>query len=313
MSNTRKARIAYTGEALNNGTMPVKELAPALLAFAELVENSYKAIGGTQKIKVLLSQDSIHKGSFDITFILTLDVISQIQLFVSNSKVNGLDDLMTVLGWAETAGGAAAFVGGGIFALIKTIKDRKIKSIDTDTKGAAVVTLADNTEVSVAPGVLKVFLDAECRANIERVVKPIRDDIADGFQLRNPADISDKEPILNINQSESIWFKAPPVEDDEIFENTTEKQTIMAYIVSVNFADGKWRLSDGVNIFWATIADAEFLKQIDDGNISFSKGDYIQVEYYVEQKMKAGKLTAEYIVTKVLQLYKKPKQIKLEV
>lgn len=37
MAETSKVRIAYTGEALENGAMDINDLAPALLAFAELV------------------------------------------------------------------------------------------------------------------------------------------------------------------------------------------------------------------------------------------------------------------------------------
>ena len=37
VSEIKKARIAYSGKALDDGTMPVRDLAPALLAFSELV------------------------------------------------------------------------------------------------------------------------------------------------------------------------------------------------------------------------------------------------------------------------------------
>lgn len=97
----KKARIAYAGPALEQGEMSVRELAPALLAFAHLVENSYRAIGGKDSVKVLLNQDSLRKGSFDITFLLNLDLLQQVKLFVASSKDVGLDDLMTVLGWGR--------------------------------------------------------------------------------------------------------------------------------------------------------------------------------------------------------------------
>ena len=69
MTQSAKARIAYVGPALDNGEMDVRELAPALLAFAGLVESANAAIGGKQNIRVMLNQDSIRKGSFDITFL----------------------------------------------------------------------------------------------------------------------------------------------------------------------------------------------------------------------------------------------------
>lgn len=70
MAISRKARIAYNGPAIENGEMDVRDLAPALIAFADLVESVNNVLKGEQKIKVMLNQDSLQRGSFDITFIL---------------------------------------------------------------------------------------------------------------------------------------------------------------------------------------------------------------------------------------------------
>ena len=53
MCSIKKARIAYAGPALTDGEMDVRELAPALIAFAEFVSNAGKAIGCEQNIKVI--------------------------------------------------------------------------------------------------------------------------------------------------------------------------------------------------------------------------------------------------------------------
>lgn len=312
MCTVKKARIAYTGPAVEDGTMPVKELAPALLSFAELVENSYHVIGGKQKVQVLLNQDSLNKGSFDITFLLNLDLLEQVKLFVSNARDSGLDDLMTVLGWIDSTAGVTTLVAGGVFGLIHKIHGRKIKKIQRHENRTADITLDDNEKLTTDENTLKVFLDVKCRINIEKIIEPLSEDGVDGFQLRNPKDIQDKVPVVNISKAEANLFKAPPAADEDDMENITAKQNIIARIVSVNFDDGKWRLSDGTNTFWATIADEEFLKKVDSGEVSFSKGDNLQIEYYMEQKIKNGKLSTDYIVTKVLQLLKAPRQIKLD-
>lgn len=312
MCNTRKARIAYTGESLDDGSMPVRELAPALLSFAELVERSYKVIGGEQKIKVLLNQDSLKRGSFDITFILNLDVLEQIRLFVSSAKESGLDDLLTVLGWIDSTAGVATLVSGGVFGLIKCIRGRGIKKVTDNGNKTADLLLSDDTKLTVHIDTLKVFFDAECRKSIERIIRPVMEENADGFQLRNPGDITDKHPIVNISQREAILYKTPPPsEPDESINNVTEKQKMIAHIISVNFNNGKWRLSDGTNAFWATIVDDEFLQKVENGDIAFAKGDNLQIEYYLEQTVKSGKLSTTYIITKVLTTLRNPKQTKL--
>ena len=127
MSKVAKARIAYTGPALDQGVMDVRDLAPSLLAFADLVNDVNKAIGGEQKIQVLLNQDSLQRGSFDITTILQCSILEQAKLFMSMADENGLTAVMDILGWGSQAAGTA----GGIFSLIKWIRGRKIKDAES--------------------------------------------------------------------------------------------------------------------------------------------------------------------------------------
>ena len=78
MAISRKARIAYNGTAIENGEMDVRDLAPALIAFADLVESVNNVLDGEQSIKVMLNQDSLQRGSFDITFILNMGILDQV-------------------------------------------------------------------------------------------------------------------------------------------------------------------------------------------------------------------------------------------
>ena len=99
MSNLAKARIAYVGSALENGEMEVRELVPALLAFSDLVEYANRALGGEQKIKIKLNQDSLKHGSFDITFLLDTTIIEQAKNFFGFSSQVSLDTILSSLGW----------------------------------------------------------------------------------------------------------------------------------------------------------------------------------------------------------------------
>lgn len=303
----KKARIAYAGPALEQGEMSVRDLAPALLAFAHLVENSYRAIGGKDSVKVLLNQDSLRKGSFDITFLLNLDLLQQVKLFVASSRDVGLDDLMTVLGWGATIGSA----GKGIFWLIQKIRGRRIQSITSDEEDKTKITMEDGEIIETTKGTIKVFLDVDCRVSLEEVMKPLQENGIESVELRNPDDTEDKAPLVRIPKEDAAIFKAPPAEDADESPIEREAESLVS-IVSINFQNGKWRFSDGSAVFWAAMEDEAFNRKVEKGEVSFTNGDMLRVKLRIRQFVKDGKLASEYMVIKVLEQRKAPKQIKLD-
>ncbi len=159
---------------------------------------------------------------------------------------------------------------------------------------------------------MKVYLYADCRKSIEKVLMPLKGEGIESFELRNPDCPQDKKPIESITKEDVHYFKAPPVESVEREETSTE-QEITVKITSITFEKGnKWRLTDGNNTFWAKIEDEKFLSKVEQGNVSFTNGDMLRIRYYIHQKMKGDSLSREYIVTKVLELQKRPEQIKLD-
>lgn len=310
--NAMKARIAYDGPLLSSGQMDVKELAPSLIAFADLVDYANTVLGGQDKIKVMLNQDSIKAGSFDITMVLDCDILRQAQVLVGIASSNGLADLMTVLGWGATVGGCSC----GVFSLIKKINGRSLTDINVNENKKAEISLADGEKVITDEKVLKVFLDVNCRMSIEKIVMPVKEDGIDSFELRKPLYPEDKEPIEKIEKDDVHAFVAPPsavIPDEALPPNDPPEYEMTVKISAVNFEKGKkWRLTDGNNTFWASIVDESFLQKVDKGELSFTSGDMLKIKYKVKQSIKSGNLTSDYIVVQVLDLKKRPEQIKLD-
>lgn len=312
MSTIRKARIAYNGPALESGEMDVKSLAPALIAFADLVDNVNRVLGGKSKIRVYLNGDSINKGSFDITYLLDENLLQQAKLFVGLAEENGLADLMTILGWGKTAAEYGAVIYG-IFTLVKKIRGRKLSGIRHAEDKTAEISLADGDKIVTSENTLKVFLDVNCRINLEKVIEPVKQDGIESFELRNPEHTNDKKPLEIITKNETPDFAAPPAADTADEEpKQTEERELLVKISLISFEQGKWKLTDGNNMFWARIDDEEFCKKVENGDLSFTSGDMLRVRYYTSQEIRAGNLHTDYIVSKVLELKKRPEQIKLD-
>ncbi|MFR5492946.1 hypothetical protein [Dialister invisus] len=309
MVKVMKARIAYTGPALENGEMDVRDLAPSLIAFADLVENVNHVIGGEKEIKVLVNQDSIKKGSFDITFLLNTNILEEAAVLVGMAQQNGLADLLTILGWAQSMGSAGVITG--IFPLIKRIGYRTIDGIKKIKDKKAEITLSDGDKITTKQNTVNVLLNVDCRVSIEKIIQPVKKNAGiDGFELRNP-DEQGKDAIERVTKSEATMFDAPPAEDFVEEDNNSIEQELTVKIVTANFDDGKWRLTDGTNTFWANIEDDEFIRKVENNELRFGKGDMLTVRYFIKQCIKNGHLSSDYIVSKVLAIRRKPEQIKL--
>lgn len=309
MTKIERARIAYSGPALENGAMDIRELAPSLLAFASLIENANKAIGSEHQVRILLNQDSFRRGSFDITTIIQYPLLEQAKLFIAAADASGLTSLMTVLGWGTSTKEAIS----GIFSLIKTIRNRTIKKAKYDEDSNKVeLHLADGDIVITTKNTMKVFVNVNCREAIEKVMTPLHTEGIDSFELRNPNTPNNRIPIESIQKEEAVYFKSPPAAQTEAKEKLPE-QEITVKITSINFEKGnKWRLTDGNNTFWAKIQDNVFLDKVENGELSFTNGDMLRIRYYIQQTVKNNNLSSEYIVTKVLELRKRPEQIKFD-
>lgn len=316
MSDTAKARIAYVGTALENGEMEVRELVPALLAFADLIENANRVLGGDRKIKVMLNEDSLKRGSFDITFLLDTNLIEQAKnLFGFSSQVS-LGTILSSLGWSEF-GKLADFVtvgtpiAGGVFWLIKKIRNRKIESIEhKDNK--AEITLNDGEKILTDENTLKIFLDIKCRISIEKIIEPIKHDGIESFELRKPESKEKDEPIEVVQKDDAEFFSAPGNEiEDEEFSPSPEHDG-MFKIVTVNFENGKWKFNDGSGTFWASVADEQFNEKVKMREVNFACGDMLKVIFFTQQKLRNGNLTKDTVVTKVLEIKQQPQQLSLK-
>lgn len=313
MTISRKARIAYSGLAIENGEMDVRDLAPALIAFADLVESVNLVLKGEQKIKVMLNQDSLQRGSFDITFILNMGFLEQVSLFVSSAKVNGLEDLMTVLGWGKTTVEAGGVIYG-VFSLLKHIGNRQVKAVEHKDDERAEIVLDDGDHILTGKNTANVIVNVNCRLHIEKIIQPLRKSGIDTFELRDPDKREDMNPIEKIVKSEMRCFKAPqakPFEDRD--EEILAEFEMMVMIVTVTFNDGKWKVSLGEgNLVWVSMEDDEFNNLVQSRKISFAKGDMLRIRYHLKQGIRDGKLHSEYVVTKVLDVQHASEQMSLK-
>lgn len=294
--------IAYTGSAVDDGTMDVSILGPALMALGTLVNEANKTINNdNSQIAVKVNAD-FQKGSFEIQLDVIRTITEQLQSLFNNPTSVG--DLLSILG----LGGAIQSIVGisSVIDFIKWVKKRKIDKITKHGNGMCSVSIGDET-VNVNIIIINLYQSVIVRESLNDMISPVRREGIDAFEVRN----KQGNAIQSINKEESVGFEF------SVADNTPEEnisvQTYVQWvrILTVNFEDLKWRFQSGDNKYYAKIEDENFLKEIENG-LSFTKGDTLQIELEQTQTVRPdSSIKNEYRVLKVLKVQKRAKQIEL--
>lgn len=88
-------RITYDGPALESSEMDVRELAPALLAFGDLLDASTRALCGDQVRPQVNVRGSFKTGSFGIDFTLATSLLGRMRDLLSGNEGTALANAVT--------------------------------------------------------------------------------------------------------------------------------------------------------------------------------------------------------------------------
>ncbi|MCR4441869.1 MAG: hypothetical protein NUV48_06910 [Peptococcaceae bacterium] len=303
MGQSAVFEVAYEGPAVVDGTMDVRELAPSLLALGNLIENVNRVIGDPEAQVKVVVKSSFQRGSFQITLEVIYKWVEQVKLLFDIGRAENLAETLL------SATGFAAFAGISLIELLQRLRGRKVKSATILENGNTRLELTgENGQfdcIGVQDKVIKLYRDRLVRENLRRLLKPLERQGVDGFSVRKGEKV-----VHRITRDEVGYYDVPEVPEQERTNVVTRKMYVN--LVEVAFEEGlKWRLSDGDNKFYATIADESFLSQVDAGK-SFKKGDVLEIEMETTQVATSrGGIKNEHRVLKVVKHLSRPEQIPL--
>lgn len=301
--NSGKIRIAYTGTAMEDGLIDADELFPALAAFAKLIQRANKVIGNNEDIKVMIKPDDIRTGSFDVTFTIVPDILQQLKLVMNWAEDTGVKALLDILAYSTA--------GMTVFQAVKTLGGKKISAVAGENN-LINISVDGQIQATMTQNTYNVFLDYECRQHIEKVVKPLYQEGIDGFEIRRADAPEDNTPVVPVEKEDIDKFVAPAQAIEKVEDFITEGRMIYTIVSIVFDEEQKWRFTDGEVKFWAKIGDAAFWQKVDSGEISFRKGDKLEVEYISRQyQNEKGGFSVDRTITKVLRKLEQPTQIQL--
>lgn len=302
MNDMTEFRVTYDGSALANHEMDPRELAPALMAMAELLECSAKALfGENARLKVNV-KGSFKTGSFHIDFVTGLQWMKSIRDLFAGDNATAIANGLAILA-------PLGFLGKrGLAQLLVWLNRRKITRVEIMpesrvSRRKARIYVGDDF-YDVEKDAVDLLRDVGVRKAFDKVLTPLDRDGIDKFAVGQGETFS-----LVITQDERGAFEAPDADENLVIDDT---RRMMFSIISLAFKeDNKWRLSDGAATISATISDEAFLQNVNSSVATFAKGDVLVCTVRVRQWQTQNGARTEYEVIKVEEHKHAARQIRI--
>lgn len=270
MSKHIVATIRYDGPALVDHQMDVQELAPALLALAEMVQlTNRKFNGDAASMKVLVRADVEQK-----CFQLDIHVVQSI--LESAKHLFGTEDYKTAKEIAEFLDLIlpAGSVGGGVFWLWKRLWGRKdappvALSIEQHGGETTIIQAGDGASITVSNDTYILATDPRMIDLGKKVLMPLEREGYERLEFqggRKPTIRWDDEEAKKFIESRPSDFLEVPEDDND---NVTPIRTIVSVRTQRNEGKAQWEIKWASKAVWAAMDDLAWLERFQRGQIHF--------------------------------------------
>ncbi|WCT72910.1 hypothetical protein PQ455_14895 [Sphingomonas naphthae] len=215
MARHVRTRIRYDGPALAGHEMDVQDLAPALLAIADIVQIANRKFNGdSASIRVMVDAD-VEQQCFQLDLSLVQSFLDQAAVLIGRKDVATAKDIAE---WIGLISGT----GLGLFTLIKRIYGHKsgeqpaVTFRTGDQAGTTIISIAGDVQNLVVPTpTAKLLVDPDVNRNVRTVLSPLQregyDDLTFIYGDQEVARI-DKQQAQEIINSSPVDPIAPPME-----------------------------------------------------------------------------------------------------
>lgn len=296
MAQKEYFRIVYDGSALQSNEMDIRDLAPALLAVSDVLNESNKIIYGDRTRVQVNVKGSFKTGSFGIELSVAQFSIDQLISLFDSDGANAASNLLQIVGFA--------IPGGGLIGLLLWLKNRRIKKIENVDDMRTVIEVEDEEKYETSPKVIALFSNVKIRTSIQKIVtEPLSREGVDTLTIKN-----DRQETT-IKKEEKDYFNLSEIPDELLKDQVRD---VYLKVLSISFVERhKWKFSDGNVEFFATITDEDFIKKVQESKDGFYKDDLFQVRLREKQWISDTGIKSDYEIEKIIDHRSGAKQIKL--
>jgi len=294
MSESKGFRIKYDGEALADHSIEINDLAPALIAVSDLIQEANSmANRGDSTISVKVK--ATETGCFQI-WIQTAQMTSDdlVKMLASDKSI-ALGMLLFYIG----------FVGGpekltGLIGLIKRLCGKAPKKI-TQTGENELEIETESGSVTISKLEWEMYKNPKIRQAAYNIIKPVEKAGVETVEFID----GDKTPS-KITKSDAKYF-VPPAEMEETLQESIRE--VYVNVVQMWFKDGyKWKFSEGEGEWNAEIKDQKFIERLLKDEISIHARDFLKVRVKQTQYTVGSTVKSDYEIIEVMEIKQTPRQ-----
>lgn len=168
MSRHIRTTIRYDGPALTGHEMDVQDLAPALLALADLVQIANRKFNGSHaEIKVLVNAD-VEQRCFMVDISLVQSLLEQAKGILGTEHVKTAKEIAE---WVGILGGGAV----GLFQFLKFIRNQgdTLSPLKIEASGESVVVTGNGNSITISREVYMLAKEPKAVEKAKGVMRPL--------------------------------------------------------------------------------------------------------------------------------------------
>ena len=97
---------------------------------------------------------------------------------------------------------------------------------------------------------------------------------------------------------------------DDVMNKRLPEQEMWVKAIAARQNESRWKVTDGSSTFEVHI-EKDVLDRLKQENLKITRGNIFRIRYYIRQSVKNHDLSSRYVVTEILEIKKRMKQIEM--